>query len=384
MIKKICVVTPGFPSNEKPYAYTFVDQLVCALGDKGVEIVVITPYDIIKNKAISTRIWERKTPQGNIIKVYSPGELTLTTRKIGPFNLCRISEVLFRRGVYRILDKYDIHPDILYAHFLFPAGTCIASVGKKLGIPAVCAFGESSLWSIREIGLEVARKKLSKLDGIIAVSTNNKNVLINNRLIDKEKIVVIPNAVNKQTFAPGNRSDARKRLGLPQDQVIGIYNGSFTYEKGSLRVNEACKDIKGLSMIYLGGGKQEPDGPNVLFKGRVAHNEVSTWLKAADFFVLPTLEEGCCNAVIEAMSTGLPVITSDKPFNYDILDHDSALLVNPLEIKDIHDAMEKLTESNELRIVYGNAALIKSQKLDINTRAEYVLDFLNGIRQRKD
>lgn len=383
MIKSICVVTPGFPSKEKPYVYTFVDQLMCALADKGLEITVITPYDIIKGKSIRTRYWERKTPQGNIIKVYSPGELTLSTRKIGPINLSLISEVLFRRGIDRILNQYDVQPDVLYAHFLFPAGTCAASIGNKMGIPAVCAFGESSLWSIREIGLERARRKLSKLEGVIAVSTNNKNVLINKQLVNKEKIVVIPNAVNKKIFSPGNRSEAREKLGLPQNRVIGIYNGSFTHEKGVLRVNEASKGIKGLSMVYLGGGKEDPDGYNVLFKGRVAHNEVPMWLKAADFFVLPTLEEGCCNAVVEAMSIGLPVITSDKPFNYDILDHRSAMLVNPLNIREIHDSMKALTESNELRAVYGNESLKKSERLDINTRAEHVLKFLDDVRQRK-
>lgn len=377
MINSICVISPGFPSDEKPYEFTFVDQLVCAIVDKGVQVFVITPHDCLKTRNFKMRIWERKTPKGNVVKVFSPPSLTLSTRKFGFVNMSLISEQLFNKSVQETINRYNIHPDILYAHFLFKSGTCAALLGKKMGIPSVCAFGESSLWSIREIGVKGARKRLKYLKGIIAVSTNNKNVLIENRLIGKDKIVVIPNAVNKNVFFPGNKIEARKKLKLPENKIIGIYNGSFSFQKGCLRVAEASKDIEGLSMVYLGGGNKEPDGSNILYKGRVPHGDVPIWLRAADFFILPTLEEGCCNAVIEAMSTGLPIITSDKPFNYDILDHNSAILVDPMDIEQLHSAMKKLVDSAFLRQELGEASLKKSNYLDIDVRADKILAFLN-------
>ena len=379
MIKNIYVITPEYPSEKEPYIFPFVDQLVCALKDKGLDVTVIKPYDMIKAKSIGDLTWVRKTPNGNIVKVYSPCALTLTTHKFGIFNFGAISERLFNKAVYRIIKRQNSTPDILYSHFLFPAGACVSKIGYKIGVPSVCAFGESSLWSIREIGLKGARKRLSNLSGVVAVSTNNKNVLLKNRLIESNKIIVIPNAVNKQVFSPGSKSEARKNLNLPQNAIIGIYNGAFSRAKGALRVDQATKGIIGLSMVYLGGGKEEPCGSNILFKGRVAHENVPMWLRAADFFILPTLEEGCCNAVIEAMSVGLPIITSDKPFNYDILDKKSALLVDPLDVDAIHNAMKRLVQSEELRIKLGDASLKKSVNLDINTRAEKILDFLNNV-----
>ena len=103
------------------------------------------------------------------------------------------------------------------------------------------------------------------------------------------------------------------------------------------------------------------------------------WLQAADFFVLPTLEEGCCNAIVEAMSAGLPVISSDKPFNYDVLDCDSAIMVDPMSVKEIRDAIKRLTESEELRNRLSNASIEKSKDLDIKQRAVKILDFLNQL-----
>lgn len=381
MIDSICVITPGYPSKEKPYAYTFVDQLVCAIADKGVEVSVVTPYDMLKAKSTGDRFWERDTLSGNKVKVYSPGALALTTRKIGPINFSLLSERLFRRAVQRTIKKNQIHSDVLYAHFLFPAGICAVDIGGRMKLPSVCAFGESSLWSIREIGLDRARKQLDKLTGMVAVSTNNKNVLIKNRLVAPEKITVIPNAVNKEIFCPGDKKAARVKLGLPLDRFIGIYNGAFTKAKGSLRVEEAARGIDSLSMVYLGGGQDEPQGGNILFKGRVAHEDVPVWLQAADFFVLPTLEEGCCNAVVEAMSVGLPVITSDKPFNYDILDQESAHLVDPMNVEEIHVAMQELAGSEVQRKKLSEASLRRSADLDIKIRAEKVLDFLKSAKQ---
>jgi len=379
MIKSICVVTPEYPSENRPYMFTFVDQLVCAMADAGADVCVITPHDRFKPETKREHDRVRRTPGGKNVKVYSPAVLTLTTRKIGPVNMSLLTERLFSRAVQKTITKNQLKPDVLYAHFLFPAGTCAAELGEKYGIPSVCAFGESSLWSIREIGLKRARKRLKSLSGVIAVSTNNKNVLTGNRLIEESKIAVIPNAVNKQFFFPGDKAEARKRLNLPQDAVIGIYNGSFSKAKGSLRVDEAARGIPGLSMVYLGGGEDEPVSSNVLHKGRVAHEEVPVWLRAADFFVLPTLEEGCCNAIVEAMSTGLPIITSDKPFNYDILDKKSAILVDPMNISELRQAIEQAASSEELRRELGDAALRKSEGLDIKQRASRVLSFLNRL-----
>lgn len=381
MIQRVCVLTPGYPTKEKPYAYTFTDQLVCAIADKGIEVTVVVPHDALKSRKVETDFWERKTPKGKVVKVYSSAAITLTTRKYGPINMSLLSEKMFLRAVQRVLKKQKIDPDILYAQFLFPAGTCAAALGEKLGIPSVLSFGESSLWSIREIGIEGARKRLSLINGVIAVSTHNKDVLCKNKLVDTEKITVIPNAVNKKVFLLGNKKNAREVLNLPQDKIIGIYNGAFSYSKGARRVEEASRGIKNLAMVYLGGGKEEPTGKNIIFKGRVAHKDVPLWLQAADFFVLPTLEEGCSNAVVEAMSTGLPIITSDKPFNYDILDHNSALLVDPLDINALKKAVQQMVESEELRERLGHASIRKSEELDINLRADRVITFLESIKQ---
>jgi glycosyltransferase involved in cell wall biosynthesis len=126
-----------------------------------------------------------------------------------------------------------------------------------------------------------------------------------------------------------------------------VYTGAFNHDKGVLRVQEAALQIPELKMIYIGGGKDEPEGNNILFKGRVAHDKVPLYLSAADFFVLPTLAEGCCNAIIEAMACGLPIISSIGAYNDDILSDEYSIRVDPNDVAAISSAMKMLTDDKD-------------------------------------
>lgn len=50
---------------------------------------------------------------------------------------------------------------------------------------------------------------------------------------------------------------------------------------------------------------------SVRFAGNLPPGEVAAWLRAADVFALATAREGCCNAVLEALAVGTPVVTTD-------------------------------------------------------------------------
>jgi glycosyltransferase involved in cell wall biosynthesis len=92
--------------------------------------------------------------------------------------------------------------------------------------------------------------------------------------------------------------------------------------------------------------------------------------------VLPTLAEGCCNAIVEAICCGLPVISSDRKFNYDVLDESNSIMVDPLDVGAISQAIKELKDNPDLRDKLSKGALDKAKDLTISQRAKKIISFI--------
>jgi glycosyltransferase involved in cell wall biosynthesis len=220
---------------------------------------------------------------------------------------------------------------------------------------------------------------LGRFSGIIANSTLIKDLCIQRYGLSEANIRVFPNGVNEQHFYPRHRKSARQHCQLPLDRPIVIFVGQFIERKGPLRVLEAIRARPEIGAVFLGYGPQVPEGPQVLYQGEVPHKEVPIWLNAADIFALPTLHEGCSNAILEALFCGLPVVSSDLPFNHSILDEQVAILVDPQDTGALGQAILALIDNPERRAALGQAGLYRSQSLRLADRAKGILAFLHTL-----
>ena len=378
-MKSICIITSGFPTPKEPGKYAFVEQLACAWADMGIDVSVIYPIPTFaelfdKNRFYQSE-WKKKTIRNNVISVFCPRFFSVSNMKIFGVDTRKSSYRSFQKAILRTIHRAKLEPDVLYGHFL-PLGCQAGKAGETLGIPAFCAFGESSLWSIEGDDKEFIQSQLNLLTGIVSVSTENKRVLIDNQLFREEDIEIFPNGADHDVFRRGDKIKLREKYGMPQNEVIGAFTGSFNEDKGVLRAQKAAVDAGNTKMIFIGGGSEKPIGDNIVFCGKLQHELIPEYLSMADFFILPTRAEGCCNAIVEAMSCGLPIISSIGAYNDDILSDEYAIRTDPNDVTALTAAIETLKENSELRESMAISAEMASSQFDVYNRARAIIDFM--------
>ena len=369
----------NYPAN------TFLEQLVKAFADNGIECDVVAPYaplvNFLSGKAYNPPSYDKRiTEANNAVNVYCPTFFCPAGRKRFGIDFALMYQKRHCRAAEKLLKKLNKEYDAFYAHFISPSALTAAELGRKYKKPVFFAYGESSFDIVsKTYSLTYVREQLKDVSGVVAVSSHNRKELIKNNVIKEDKIKVFPNAVNSAAFFAMDKSAARDSLGIDQNDFVIAFVGHFDNRKGSLRVSEALTHLDGVKSIFIGKGEASPTCDGVLFCGQLSHDKIVEYLNAADVFVLPTLAEGCCNAIVEALACGLPVVSSDLPFNDDILTYENSIRVDPNDIDAIANAIKMLRDNAELRQKMAEAALETAKSLTIQKRAENILKFMNDM-----
>lgn len=372
----ICVLSPSYPTA-KTIVFVFVDQLCKAFADKGERVTIIAPQSVtrclIHREPFSPLHSVVYSPLGNPIDLYRP--LTFTA---GNGSLKFITSASFKFAVKRVFKKLSTKPDICYGHFWGSIST-LYPLAKKNRIPLFGASGEENV-ALYDNYTEDFKKELSSyLSGLISVSSKNKNECLSLGLISEDKVEVVPNAINLSKFRGIDKNKARRELGIQESDFVVAFLGQFVSRKGDMRLAQALRELddKNIKAMFIGSGVENPMYDRTIFKGRLDHDKIPKYLTACDVFVLPTENEGCSNAIIEAMACGLPIISTDASFNYDILNNNNSIMVDCHDITQIKDAILKIKGNPNLRAQLSKGALEKASMLSLDRRAEIILDFMN-------
>ena len=368
----ICFVSYKYPGKHNQGDFAFVKQLVDAVAAQGHHCHVLAPFNVSHYHSLSNVIEDYTVGQGHV-RVYRPNYISFSKFHVGKFHL---SDWLHKRALVKAFKMMGLIPDVMYCHF-WKAGYEGYTLAKKNNIPLFVASGESDIQQLFRIPKD-AKTFSNYVKGVICVSNKNCEESVKLGLTTTNKCGVFPNAVNTDLFHKYNRKECRKRLGFPQEAFIVSFVGWFNERKGPNRVVSAIREVDNVKSIFIGKGQITPNCEGILFKGALSHEEVPYYLAASDCFVLPTLQEGCCNAVVEAMACGLPVISSNLPFNWDVLDDSNSLMIDPNNIGEISKAIKQLKENVELRERLSEGAFKKANSLSISQRADAIMNFIES------
>lgn len=204
--------------------------------------------------------------------------------------------------------------------------------------------------------------------GVIAVSQQLKNILINSYKMPATKIGVIYNGVSPKA-AVKTTEQSRKDFGLGGDDLVITNVARLDHQKGQCYLVPAVKRIAtkfpGLKVLLVGDGPDKEKTLRLVKEHDLQEvitlmgfrSDVPDILSCSDIFVLPSLNEGFPFSIVEAMAAGLPIIATDVGGNAEaVTDGETGRVIPPSDIVALSDAMEELISDAEKRKRMGAKA----------------------------
>jgi glycosyltransferase involved in cell wall biosynthesis len=361
--------TPG-PGTQAGGAASHIKGVVEALEALGTDVRIVSNDLIAGLEASNDRF--------TIIPPHSGGG----TRALFDIH----NNLVFTRGAVPLVERAQ--PDFVYQRYArFSWAGVVAALRTKR--PLLLEYNGSEVWVGRhwdrvgnlDLLERYERLNLDAAARIFVVSEVERRNL-EARGVDSNKIIVNPNGVDVERFRPGvGGGDARRGLGIKDDEVVAGFVGTFGPWHGVEKLAEAIKSIPAsvpVRFLLVGSGslhaeveKQlESEKRRVIFTGSVGHDRVPALLDACDILVAPHVPLtdgseffGSPTKVFEYMAAGKAIVASRLGQIGEVLeDRETALLVEPGNVEELAAAIVKLVESQELRKSLGARAREVAEK----------------------
>jgi len=217
-------------------------------------------------------------------------------------------------------------------------------------------------WLYTRLHCWFERHALKQARSVIAVSEKIKDEL---RAIDvpASRIDVIPNGVDIEEFSPGTAD--RKALGLPPTVPLALFAGDIRTPRKNLdTVLHAMAAVPELHLAVAGTVTDSPYpalstslgiDDRVHFLGY--RSDIPDLMRAANLFVFPSRYEACTLVLLEAMASGVPVITAETAGGAELVPPEAGVVLeNPDDIAALEQALHHLVASSAKREAMGEAA----------------------------
>lgn len=377
---KIRVVTPVFPHPRHPERGQFVVNLINVWNDSIPAISVFSPITLgFFLKRITRQPKHLSWPRVTVEHVFILGK---------PFSAHlpeRLGNWLRQINHSRVVSRMLASPPgaLIYAQFI-SAGALAQTASSKTGEPYFVDLGESmSLVEASAPILEERQRVMREAAGVVCVSPRLRDEALELGA-RPDRVAMIPNQPDRAIFHPRDQAECRRQLGLSPDDFIVLYVGGFSHRKGIKRVDAALSKMRNRAhAAWLGSGGLQPVHPHVVHKGSVGHELLPIWMNAANVLALPTLAEGCCNVIAEALSCGLPTVTSDIEDIRWQVPEEGVILVDPKDTDAIAAALDDLADNPDKLSAMRTALIEKSVAAgEQGGRSTAVLNWMQDLLDR--
>ena len=357
----------------------YVDHVACSLAADGHQVDVLT---------------RRDDPQLPAVVELQSGARVVHL-DAGPAHSIPKEQLLQHMGAFteaaRGLLARSAPYDVLHANF-FMSGWAALALRQRFQVPLVTTFHALGLVRRQHQGdadcfppqrIDIERELAQESDRVIAACPQDKHDLLCLYQADPSRISTVPCGVDVNALRPGDRAQARQRLGLPADAFVVLQLGRLVPRKGIDNVIHAvallCRarpDVPVLLQV-VGGETREPDAAQtpeigrlralaqslgiaeqVQFTGQRRRDELRDHYLAADVFVTTPWYEPFGITPLEAMACGRPVVASAVGgLRHTVIDGNTGFLVPPRDPKALAARLMDLQANPALAAAMGRAGV---------------------------
>ena len=385
---KILIATGIYPPDIGGPA-TYVKKLASDFGKKGIEVKVVTygkPLESMFSKK-SSRLFiiSKKWPKGLRHILYFWKLLRLT----------RESDIIYAQN------STSVGLPVLLASKLL----CKKFVLKIVGDAAwerYCQWNKEkpdNLERFQKEHYDLITEFLRRIQILVAKNAQKiitpsfylKNI-ISGWGIPERKIEVIYNAVEEASDTLPLKEEAKRKIGISGNIILSV--GRLTPWKGFSTLIEIMPDLLEknpyFKLIIVGSGEEEIHlkdtvaqlelADSVKLVGRVPHQKIPLYFRAADIFVLNSWYEGLSHVILEAMQFGVPIIASNKGGNPELIENKiNGFLVGYNNEEEIKGAILKLWQDKNLQEKFIKNSKEKLKKFNWDNLVEQTLKVLTNL-----
>lgn len=282
-----------------------------------------------------------------------------------------------QRRLFEIAKK--VRPQILHVHSPVLNAIPTLQVGRRLGLPVVYevrAFwedaavdhGTTTEGSLRyRLTRQLETWALRRADHVTTICEGLRRDIVA-RGIPAERVTVIPNAVDIESFDVGGLADEtlKAKLGLAGKTVIGFIGSFYAYEGLDLllaALPRIVAHLPNIRVLLVGGGPQDAAlktqakslgiDDKVIFTGRVPHQEVQRYYDVIDVLAYPRHSMRLTELVtplkpLEAMAQGRVLVASDVGGHKELIeDGKTGVLFRAGNAESLGDAIIRLLEERD-------------------------------------
>jgi glycosyltransferase involved in cell wall biosynthesis len=252
----------------------------------------------------------------------------------------------------------SFRPDVLYAHFLVPAGLAAALASRAPLV--VTAHGQDVANVEAKPGVRTAtRYVVRRAATVVAVSDWLRRKLESAIPEASGKTEVVDCGVDLERFAPRDANSARQEVGWETNGTAYLCLGALSERKNVLRLARAFERRGEGSLTFVGDGplREALEGrQGIHLVGRVPHDEVPVWIAACDVLCQPSLVEPFGLATLEAMASARSVVATRVGGPPEFVTPEAGVLVDPEDDAALSAALERVAELPRPNVAARDAA----------------------------